>query len=63
LRAVVVAAEDNVWKEVLEMEDRVKVHYEVIEDLFCQKTAAAAAKTEEQPKAKAPTEVGRIHLI
>ena len=44
------------WKEVLEMDDKVKVRYELIEELFCQKTKTVT-KTEEQPKAKMPTEV------
>lgn len=53
------STDDNMWKEVLEMEDKVKVRYDVIEELFCQKTAQPV-KPEDQPKAKAPTEVNLL---
>ena len=36
------AADDNVWKEVSEMDDKVTVRYDLIEELFCQKTATVA---------------------
>ncbi|KAL8599746.1 hypothetical protein ACOMHN_042511 [Nucella lapillus] len=49
------STDDNVWKEVLEMDDKVKVRYELIEELFCQKTTTVT-KTQDQPKAKVPTE-------
>lgn len=48
--------EDNVWKEVLTMSDKVKVQYDTIEQLFCQKTVDKT-KPVEQTKVKAPTEV------
>ena len=54
-----VSVDDNVWKEVLEMDDKVKVRYDVIEELFCQKTATAAKAQEQPKKAKVPTEVDR----
>ena len=57
--ACLFAADDNVWKEVSEMDDKVTVRYDLIEELFCQKTATVA-KTQEQPKAKVPTEVTRL---
>lgn len=44
------------WKEVLEMEDPVEVKYDLIEQLFCQKTEEKAKK-EEPAKVKTPTEV------
>ncbi|XP_070197131.1 inverted formin-2-like isoform X2 [Littorina saxatilis] len=53
------SADDNVWKEVSEMDDKVKVRYDLIEELFCQKVATVT-KTEEQPKAKVNTEVNLL---
>ncbi|XP_012943897.1 inverted formin-2 [Aplysia californica] len=53
--------EDNVWKEVLEMSDPVQVHYDTIEQLFCQKTVDKTKK-EEPVKAKAPTEVNLLDM-
>ncbi|KAK6172315.1 hypothetical protein SNE40_016001 [Patella caerulea] len=49
---------DNVWKDVLKMQDKVKVKYDDIEQLFCQKTV----KTEEKGavKAKPPTEINLL---
>nr|KAG5685518.1 hypothetical protein BaRGS_024255 [Batillaria attramentaria] len=58
-RKLIPVSDDNLWKEVLEMDDKVKVRYDLIEELFCQK-AAAPAKTQEQPKAKVPTEVNLL---
>ncbi|CAG5120636.1 unnamed protein product [Candidula unifasciata] len=53
--------EDNVWKEVLEMEDPVVVKYDTIEQLFCQKTEENTKK-EEPIKAKVNTEVNLLDM-
>ncbi|XP_059158826.1 inverted formin-2-like isoform X2 [Physella acuta] len=54
------SAEDNIWKEVLEMDDKVEVHYDKIEQLFCQNTVEP--KVEEPTKAKTPTEVNLLDM-
>ncbi|XP_071086778.1 inverted formin-2-like isoform X2 [Haliotis cracherodii] len=54
-------SEDNVWKEVLTMSDKVKVQYDTIEQLFCQKTVDKT-KPVEQTKVKAPTEVNLLDM-
>ncbi|BFZ15260.1 hypothetical protein BsWGS_18298 [Bradybaena similaris] len=53
--------EDNVWKEVLEMEDSVVVKYDTIEQLFCQKTEEKIKK-EEPIKAKTNIEVNLLDM-
>ncbi|KAL8590863.1 hypothetical protein ACOMHN_038874 [Nucella lapillus] len=53
------SADDNIWKEVSEMDDKVKVKYDLIEELFCQKTNKTS-KTEEQPKTKGPSDVNLL---
>ncbi|XP_041357353.1 inverted formin-2-like isoform X2 [Gigantopelta aegis] len=53
--------EMNVWKDVLSMSDTVKVKYDTIEQLFCQKTVEKAVVTEEK-KVKAPTEVNLLDM-
>ncbi|XP_069130922.1 inverted formin-2-like isoform X2 [Argopecten irradians] len=50
-----VSGHDSVWKEVLDMEDAIKVQYETIEQLFCQKSKTA--KVVEQKKVNVPKEV------
>uniref|UniRef100_A0A2C9K4F2 FH2 domain-containing protein n=1 Tax=Biomphalaria glabrata TaxID=6526 RepID=A0A2C9K4F2_BIOGL len=52
--------EDSVWKEVLAMEDKVEVHYDQIEQLFCQKIAET--KPEEPVKVKTPTQVNLLDM-
>ncbi|CAL1536507.1 unnamed protein product [Lymnaea stagnalis] len=52
--------EDNIWKEVLEMQDKVEVKYDTIEQLFCQK--AVETKVEEPTKVKPPTEVNLLDM-
>ncbi|GFN80727.1 inverted formin-2 [Plakobranchus ocellatus] len=54
--------EDNIWKEVLGMDDQVKVEYDKIEQLFCQKTVDSSKKAEQAKPAKAPTEVNLLDM-
>ncbi|XP_033743499.1 LOW QUALITY PROTEIN: inverted formin-2-like [Pecten maximus] len=50
-----VSGHDSIWKEVLDMEDAIKVQYETIEQLFCQKSKTV--KVVEQKKVNVPKEV------
>ena len=50
-----VAGGKSVWNVVQDMEDKVPIKYEVIEELFCQRNIVAAPK-EEQKQIK-PKEV------
>ncbi|GFR84521.1 inverted formin-2 [Elysia marginata] len=54
--------EDNIWKEVLEMEDPVKVEYDKIEQLFCQKVVDTTKKVEQPKQTKAQTEVNLLDM-
>ena len=47
---------------MLEMDDPVKVEYEQIEQLFCQKVVDTSKKTEQPKQAKAKTEVRRFYI-
>ncbi|XP_050417199.1 inverted formin-2 isoform X2 [Patella vulgata] len=58
LSAHVLNNNDNVWKDVLKMQDKVKVKYDDIEQLFCQKTVKAEEKG--VVKAKPPTEINLL---
>lgn len=60
--AQTLSREDNVWKEVLEMEDPVKVEYDKIEQLFCQKVVDTSKKAEQPKQAKAQTEVNLLDM-
>ena len=51
-----IAAHENVWKEILDMQDHISVKYEALEQLFCQKQIQKA-KENEKKKAKPPSEV------
>lgn len=48
---------------MLEMDDMVKVKYDNIEQLFCQKVIEKKEKDKEEAKAKPPTEVSSFLLI
>lgn len=50
------AAHENVWKEILDMQDHISVKYEALEQLFCQKQIMKA-KENEKKKVKPPSEV------
>ncbi|XP_060080025.1 inverted formin-2-like [Ylistrum balloti] len=50
-----VSGHDSVWKDVLDMEDAIKVQYDKIEQLFCQKSKTV--KVVEQKKVNIPKEV------
>ena len=51
-----IAAHENVWKEILDMQDHISVKYEALEQLFCQKQIQKA-KENEKKKVKPPSEV------
>ncbi|XP_021344592.1 inverted formin-2-like isoform X2 [Mizuhopecten yessoensis] len=50
-----ISGHDSVWKDVLDMDDAIKVKYETIEQLFCQKSKTV--KVVEEKKVKVPKEV------
>ncbi len=52
---VPVAGSDSVWAKILAMEDRIRVKYEEVEALFCQKQTQPQDKPAE--KKKPPSEV------
>ena len=51
-----ISAHENVWKEILDMQDSIDVKYETIEQLFCQKQIQKKAATEAK-KVHQPSEV------
>ena len=50
-----VLGSESVWSKVLAMEDKIRVNYNAVEELFCQKQVQSADKPAE--KKKQPTEV------
>lgn len=54
-----IVAHENVWKEILDMQDHISVKYEALEQLFCQKQIQKA-KENEKNKVKPPSEVRLI---
>ena len=59
-----VVGSESVWSKVLAMEDRIRVNYNAVEELFCQKQVKVEDKPDE--KKKPPKEViisGRTHVL
>eukprot|EP00105_Crassostrea_gigas_P020124 XP_011438826.1 PREDICTED: inverted formin-2 [Crassostrea gigas] len=51
-----ISSHENVWKEILDMQDHISVKYEALEQLFCQKQIMKA-KENEKKKVKPPSEI------
>ncbi|ESP03682.1 hypothetical protein LOTGIDRAFT_224207 [Lottia gigantea] len=60
LSAHVLNSNDNIWKDVLKMKDKIQVKYDRLEQLFCQKQVKTESK--EQTKAKQPSEINLLDM-
>ncbi|KAK3594658.1 hypothetical protein CHS0354_003581 [Potamilus streckersoni] len=52
-----ISVQENVWKEVLSMDDQIPVHYDTLEQLFCQQNMENDNGDEKKNNSKLPTVV------
>ena len=57
---MLLSGQETIWNSVLQMDDPLRVQYEVVEELFCQKKIVVADPSAEKLKKKEPKEVGLV---